>query len=90
MRKALLPLAGLIAIAAIVFFTTRPQIEEQVTYTRLEPIIGKYEEHEEGEKSHTSGMDKITQQEIERTKDLSTGEVPIERLMVAREIQQAK
>src|ERR1700730_10017739 len=42
------------------------------------------------ENEQTDEMDKALLQEIEKTKDPATGDVPVERLLVAEQIQQQK
>ncbi|MGB8194797.1 MAG: T9SS type A sorting domain-containing protein [Chitinophagaceae bacterium] len=88
MRKGLLPLAACLAIAAIACFNfrlTSSQPEQPVAQRVYPRVIEK-----DDEESEMDEMDKAISQEYERTKDPSSGNVPLERLIAAKAFQEAK
>ncbi len=83
MRSKLFAAAALISFLAGAFYLKRVSLSsiQKPGYSTSKDIMENEQEDE---------MDKALMQEIEKTKDPASGDVPVERLLMAEEIQQQK
>jgi len=79
--KVKITLTALVALT-VIYFLNHYSSKKQITFQRLEAAKFLHEE------SDQDAMDKAIAQEVEKTRDPATGQVPKERLIIAARIQQ--